>query len=69
MINSMIIINIIMLLIIILLLVLGLLVTLHCDNVIDISLDTVSKIIAVIMFLTVMLFVVHSVCNLISLMY
>ena len=63
----MIIVNIMMLLIIILLVVLGLLVTLHCDNVIDISLDTVSKIIAVIMILTVMLFVVPSVCNLIGL--
>lgn len=58
-----------MVLILILLMILEILVTLHCFGVICISLNTVSKIIAVIMFLTVMLFVVPSVCNLIGLMY
>ena len=65
----MIMINIIVALILILLMILGILVALDCFGVICISLNTVSKIIAVIMFLTVMLFIVPSVCNLIGLMY
>lgn len=56
-----------MLLILILLIILEILVALHCFGIICISLNTVSKIIAVIMTLTVMLFVVPSVCNLICL--
>lgn len=56
-----------MLLILILLIIFGILVALHCFGIICISLNTVSKIIAVIMTLTVMLFVVPSVCNLICL--
>lgn len=63
----MIILNIIMSLILILLLILVILVVLHCFEVIYISLNTVSKIIAIIMTLTVMLFAVPSVCNLIGL--
>lgn len=56
-----------MALILLLLLILIILSTLHCFEVICISLDTVSKIIAVIIILSVMLFAVPSVCNLIGL--
>lgn len=56
-----------MALILLLLLILVILAALHCFEVICISLDIVSKIIAVIMILTVMLFAVPSVCNLIGL--
>lgn len=56
-----------MVLILILLLILEILVVLHCFGGICISLNTVSKVIIVIMILTVILLAAINVCNLIGL--